>query len=261
MAEDTAIDFRQHHMHGEIARRQPARRALPAGARRSRQRHLQDRAVVGGQHAGVVMGGGGGKGGRVDDDVGRMRRQRRAQKRRGAFVLEAGDIDRDGIKPCGVERFAKGCDRRGVGAGHQRPIEDHRGAGTPVAPRLAGPEPGRRHRPRRRRLFGAADQMRGIAQRQLRVVLAAFQAIAPQRMGMFGDRACRAPRALRSSWFRREGRQTTRRAATRRCAGFRPHAANSFRRPASAARRFSRRAACARHRDRPTPDDQAPTGW
>ena len=163
MGEDASVDFRQHHMHGEIARGQPARRALPFGARGARQRHLQDRAVVSRQHPGVVIGGGGGEGGGVDDDVGRMSAQRRAQERRGALVLEAGDVNRHRTEPLGVERLAKCCDRRGVGAHDQCAIEDHRGAGARTAARLARPEAGRRHRPGRRRQLGAADQMRRVA--------------------------------------------------------------------------------------------------
>ena len=44
-------------------------------------------------------------------------------------------------------------------------------------------------------MLSAADQIRGIAQRQLRVVRAALETIAPQRVGVFGvERAARRQR-------------------------------------------------------------------
>ena len=45
-------------MHGEIARRQAARRCLPICLRRSGQRHLQHRAIECGERAGIIKGWG-----------------------------------------------------------------------------------------------------------------------------------------------------------------------------------------------------------
>ncbi len=196
--DDAAIDFRQRHIHGEIARIQAARAGPPRRLAAAREDDLQMRAIGDGCH-GLGTGCGNGKGGRVKHDIGRRLGEELGQPLGRRLVLEARHPDRQHIEAVGCEGRDQRVDRRQIGRLVERAIEDEcrdRQTLPPMRLRIAGARPieaGMRKRYRLGRRVGAAEQRAGKPQEILGIGGPAFDQIAPEKMG--DRRLDRAPAA------------------------------------------------------------------
>ena len=123
--EEPPIELGQHHLHGEVGLRKPARRVLPGFAARSGEHDLQDRGA--GRFQGrrrIVKAGGERRG--VEHDSGRPVAQRCGDEVARVAILEAGDVKRSNVESFVVERPRQGLDGREVGGEQIGAVEHDR---------------------------------------------------------------------------------------------------------------------------------------
>ena len=169
--QQAAVEFRQDDVHGEIGRRQPARRCGPGLLRTARQHDLKHRHVGTIEHCRVV-GAHRRESRGVEDDRRLARCDQPRESGLDGGILEAADRYSDGGEALGVERFHQSGDRRDVGRHQVGAIEDDE-CGRPCILRRAQHRD-RPHRYRRRPDGVALQQAAGKAQRLAQVLGAAL---------------------------------------------------------------------------------------
>ena len=195
--ENPAVDLGQGHVHGDIARPQPARLVAPGGLAAAGEDHLEHRAIglVERRPHRLAARRGDGETGRIQHHRGRRLGQQFGDQGGRDRVLEAGHMDRQGIETLFGEGLDQGVDGRRVGRLHEGAVEDDGGDGGAALPQLAqiieaggghcgpvdpGANQGRGLAPGPLK----ADQAGRIAQEIDRVVDAAMDAVLPQAMGL-----------------------------------------------------------------------------
>ena len=123
--EEPPIELGQHHLHGEVGLRKPARRVLPGFAARSGEHDLQDRGAGRFQRRRRIVEAGGERGG-IEHDSGRPVAQRCGDEVARVAILEAGDVKRSNIEALAVERPRQRLDGREVGGEQIGAVEHDR---------------------------------------------------------------------------------------------------------------------------------------
>ncbi len=131
---ETAVDLGQRHLHGEVARSEPARRRGPRPARLGGEARLQHGPPAGVEERALVAER---EGGEVDDDVERWLGEQRRDDGGGLRVLEARGVHRAHAEALRLQRSGERVDGLGVPGLDQRPIEDERGVGPRGRRRVA----------------------------------------------------------------------------------------------------------------------------
>ncbi len=192
--QDPAIDFRQRHVHGDIARRQAAVSVLPRDLGAGRKHDLDHRPaerVEDGRFTvptpGSRVRGRDGEACGVQDEIRRGSAEYPCERRGGNAVLERGDEDRQRVESAHPQRGNEPVHGLQPRALHERSVEDHghhRGAGGPVSgdrigighrrarPVIAGSQ----QRPRRLRARLAAEHVVRETQKCRGVLRAALDA-------------------------------------------------------------------------------------
>ncbi len=257
--EHPAVDLGQGHAHREVTRREARHPVLPRLETAARQHDLEDRHVR--QAQGIGLGAQ-----REPRDVENDRRwQCRDQsldQRAGTRVLEAGRKKPDGPMAARLELGQEGVDRQEVARLDQRPVEDDKGEGAAIGPKVVereGPatlpvEPRSQQRGRLQPRQRVADQRGRVAQTLFRIGDAALAEVAPEpSAGLRLERAPVVELGVRSVVAREHG-QGDRVAADRRRPPAPGHSSSSRGRPADGARRGVPEPPRARRECRPRAD-------
>ena len=109
--EHAAVEFRQHHVHGEVGGAEAARAVAPCRALGGREHRLEHRHVRAVERRRLARLAAGGEGRRGDDRGGREPRQRVAHEGRGGRLLEARDHQRRRRQAARRQRLAQRIDR------------------------------------------------------------------------------------------------------------------------------------------------------